>query len=268
MARFGLCSAKGSPGVTTLCCLLAGSWPSSRRCVLVEADRQGGDLAAWFGLSPERGVAGFMAAIRQGTLPGARAVGKLLPEQLQAEVAELPGGIEAVAGFVGSWPRDHQELYDTYQACLGWFEAPHVDLLVDLGRLDPRDVGEATNGFDVIAVVTRLGVGDLAHCMDLLHKIQKAGSEEQMLCVIPVGGPSEIIGELKKIVPAVVTEAVPMDEVAAGVVSGRRQASRRLQRSLLLSAGEHLAHRLSALVQEREFEGPSLQEALVSGGDK
>jgi len=269
MARFGLCSAKGSPGVTTLCCLLAGSWPASRRCVLIEADRQGGDLAAWFGLSPERGLAGFMAAVRQGTIPRKGGItGSVTPEQLQAEVAQLPGGIEAVAGFVASWPRDHEELHDAYRACLEWFQEPGVDVLVDLGRLDPRDVGEATDDFDVIAVVTRLGVWDLAHCMDLLHKIQGRSFQGQVLCVIPVGGSSEVIDELERIVPALVAEAVPIDEVAASVVSGKRQASRRLQRSLLLNAGEHIADYLSALVQEPEPETPRVQEALVTGGDK
>ena len=45
-----VCSVKGSPGVTTFCMALAAQWPAQTRCVLLECDPSGGDLATRFAL--------------------------------------------------------------------------------------------------------------------------------------------------------------------------------------------------------------------------
>ena len=58
-------SIKGTPGVTTLACLVGATWPSCRPVAVVESDPFGGDLAARFGLSARHGWCTFSAASRR-----------------------------------------------------------------------------------------------------------------------------------------------------------------------------------------------------------
>ena len=65
-------SVKGAPGVTTLACLVAATWPDHRRVAVVEADPFGGDLAARFRLSTALGMVQLphrFAPARKGRFP-------------------------------------------------------------------------------------------------------------------------------------------------------------------------------------------------------
>ena len=79
-------SVKGAPGVTTLACLVAATWPDHRRVAVVEADPFGGDLAARFRLSTTLGWSSYLTASRrsEGEVP--------LSPHLQA----LPGGLDVL----------------------------------------------------------------------------------------------------------------------------------------------------------------------------
>ena len=81
-------SLKGSPGVTTLSCLLAATWPDPAPVVVVEADPAGGDLAARFGLSSTMGWSSLEAAVRRG--------GAASP--LEPHLQQLPGGLAVLVG--------------------------------------------------------------------------------------------------------------------------------------------------------------------------
>jgi hypothetical protein len=63
-------SVKDAPGVTTLAVGLVTGWPRPDGVVLLEADPDGGDLAARFGHHPDPGLVSFAAAARSGTDPG------------------------------------------------------------------------------------------------------------------------------------------------------------------------------------------------------
>src|SRR5688572_10390884 len=59
-------SVRGAPGVTSWSLLLASAWPSPRTDrVVLEADADGGVLAARYGLGVEPGVAALVAAARR-----------------------------------------------------------------------------------------------------------------------------------------------------------------------------------------------------------
>ena len=60
-----VCSAKGSPGVTTLACALGAVWPAERRVMVAECDPSGGDIAARFGLSAKRGMTSLILEARR-----------------------------------------------------------------------------------------------------------------------------------------------------------------------------------------------------------
>ena len=83
-----LASVKGSPGATTLACLVAASWRSGRRAVLVELDPGGGDLAIRFGLSPRIGWSALEGAARHGRDS----------IDVESHLQVLPGGLQVLAG--------------------------------------------------------------------------------------------------------------------------------------------------------------------------
>ncbi|MGH3603225.1 MAG: chromosome partitioning protein, partial [Pseudonocardiaceae bacterium] len=64
-----MCSLKGSPGVTTFCVALAAQWSAHTRCVLLECDPSGGDLATRFSLASSPGLVSLAAAARRGSGP-------------------------------------------------------------------------------------------------------------------------------------------------------------------------------------------------------
>ncbi len=61
-------SVRGAPGVTSWSLLLATAWPAPVERVVLEADADGGVLAARYGLGVEPGVAGLVAAARRHDL--------------------------------------------------------------------------------------------------------------------------------------------------------------------------------------------------------
>ena len=75
--------AKGAVGATTLAYSLACQWPSDRRpSVFVEADPDGGAVAARLGLAQEPGLASMAADVRHGATLG----------RLESHVQRVPGG--------------------------------------------------------------------------------------------------------------------------------------------------------------------------------
>ena len=63
-----IASGKGSPGATTLALALAISDPEL--VTLVDADPDGGDLAAWLGISATPGLVSLAAAVRHSFAGG------------------------------------------------------------------------------------------------------------------------------------------------------------------------------------------------------
>jgi len=124
-------SLKGAPGVTTTTCLVAATWPTDRRVVVVEADPAGGDLAARFSLSAARGWPTFLTAARRtaagaGTGPSAR---------VEPHLQSLPGGLQVLVGARASVSDPPEWSASAVVAGCADAGAGGMDVLVDLGRL-------------------------------------------------------------------------------------------------------------------------------------
>ena len=89
-----ICSSKGSPGVTTLACAIAATWPQNRRILLAECDPSGGDIAARFGMSAKLGMTSLVLESRSSQ-------GSALPN-VEQHLQRLPGGLEVLVGAVGA----------------------------------------------------------------------------------------------------------------------------------------------------------------------
>ena len=75
MSLIGLCSAHGSPGVTTTALTLAATWPEDRPCLLVEADPFGGVIGARYGLGDTPGLSSLAAVARPLATSASTSVG-------------------------------------------------------------------------------------------------------------------------------------------------------------------------------------------------
>ena len=88
MSLVVLCSAHGSPGVTTTALALAATWPENRRCLLVEADPFGGVIGARYGLGDTPGLSSLAAGARGG----------IDEEAVWSHAQQLPGGVPMLVG--------------------------------------------------------------------------------------------------------------------------------------------------------------------------
>ncbi len=178
MSLFVFTSAKGSPGVTTLACGLGAAWPGSagRQVAVVECDPFGGDLAAWFRLSAERGLVSLAVAAHQGREHQRNdkcsfrdATGS------DQHWQQLAGGLDVLVGpvrpifaphLIAIWP----VVVDMLSTA-----AKTADILVDIGRFVPdRSSGiqqELADAADIVAVVCRPDASGIAHAMALLPKL-------------------------------------------------------------------------------------------------
>ncbi len=228
MTVVAFASVKGSPGVTTLACLVGALW-TGRRPVVVEADADGGDLAARFGLSSRRGWTSLVNAARRD------GAGTSIGSHLQ----QLPGGLDVlVAPASSDWrhgdPPAHQLALETDEC-----REEGLDLLVDLGRLHPNGVVTAWLArADRIVLVTKGDTASLAQLRDRVGCAFDAIGDRAVLAVVDSAHGEHEIEQFTGI-ERIVT--VPFDPPTAAIASGARSGRRRLSRSALIQSVSRLA---------------------------
>ncbi len=261
MTVVAMTSCKGSPGVTTLACLVAASWPVDRRPVVVECDPAGGDLTARYALSGGTGWTSLLAAVRR---PGAET-------SLDDHLQQLPGGLDVLVGHVAessaSWSVDIQDRAErTVAAC-----SPPVDLIVDLGRLPERgrDVSPWMARADRVCLVSG---SDAASAMHVLARSESVVSWGRgRVGLVAVGRGAYRAREIERLSGIPVLGEIPYDPEAAAVVTDGVGSSRRLARSGLVAAARRLAGALasdgdlSGVVSDPPGGAPSMSGATDSG---
>lgn len=162
MSLYAVCSAKASPGVTTLATALAMTW--HRPAVIADLDVSGGDLAVRYRddegrpLQPERGLLSLGAAVRRGADQGG------LADHLQRIAAgpEVLVGVarpEQVVGLGASWQHLAQALATT----------PDSDVIADCGRVLPTSAAlPALVAARGVLVLARPSVEELFHLRERL----------------------------------------------------------------------------------------------------
>jgi MinD-like ATPase involved in chromosome partitioning or flagellar assembly len=226
-----LCSAHGSPGVTTTSVALVGVWPEGRRALLVEADPWGGMLAARLGLSDHPGLASLAAAGRHG-----------LDEGLVWRHAQRAG--DGVAVIVAPPSPEHarsalEDLAGRFAAWCGGQDS--VDVVADCGRLtsDPVSLPFLRQA-DRVLIVVRPTVDQLRPAALRVEALDGLGVETSLLLVgnAPYG-PEEV--EASFGVP--VAGSVVLDTQAAATLGGGR--GREVRKSPLVRSAASLVDRLS-----------------------
>ena len=233
MSLICLCSAHGSPGVTTTALALAAVWPEDRRCLLVEADPFGGVIGARYGLGDTPGLSSLAAVARRG----------LDEEAVWRHAQQLPGG---VAVLVGPASADEAQvvLRDVGGVLAGWCAAQtDVDVIVDCGRTGPSaPTLELLTKADVVMVLARPSIDQLRSAAHRLAALEASGAKASMLLVgdSPYR-PDEVAATLRTEIAGVVA----WDPRTAAVLTGTRGAVRDLRRSPLVRSATSLAERLA-----------------------
>ncbi|MGH2703701.1 MAG: AAA family ATPase [Actinomycetota bacterium] len=140
MTCIAVCSGKGSPGATFVAVNLANALAKAgRRPVFLDLDPHGGDVAAYLGLDPRKGLWPL----------GLVGPGKYSPQALLGEIDERCG-IRCIAGF----PRASDASAEVLHNILSSSSSRNHLVVADLGRVDER-VAEVAAGADLILVVVR-----------------------------------------------------------------------------------------------------------------
>lgn len=233
-----LCSAKGSPGVTTSALALTLAWP--RRVLLVEADVTAGSAVLAGHLegrrTHDRGLLGLALALRR--------TGDLSEEALWEQTLDLGDGRSLMPGL--SDPVQATQLATVWEALADRLPLlSDVDVLIDLGRLGTTF--EATcliETSDVVAAVCRCALPDtyaLTRRLPSLLRRARPGAT-RLLTIGPRDPypPREIARKLG--LPLL--HEFPEDPAMAAFLSHGRGTPRRRSASPLLTAAAVLAAEL------------------------
>lgn len=260
MSIVAFASLKGSPGVTTLACLVAASWPEGLRPVVVECDPAGGDLGPRFGLTARSGWVTLVATAR-------REAGEL---DLEPHLQQLPGGLEVLVAATGREPTDRgRTAREGAERSLRTY-ADTAELIIDLGRLEV-DLAAADpwlGAADVVCIVVRSEPAPIMHLRDRVEELRRHCGGELVLVVVEDGTyrPEEIAG----FTGLEVVGVVPFDAGTASVATTGNGSRRRLERSGLAAAARRLAvtlaERSAAPAAPTAPTAPAAPEPLVSPG--
>ena len=238
MSLVGLCSAHGSPGVTTTALVFAATWPEHRRCLLIEADSFGGVIGARYGLGDTPGLSSLAAVARGG----------LDEEAVWRNVQQLPGGVPVLVG-PASAEEANAVLADVAGVLADWCTTQtDVDVIVDCGRIGPASpILEMLTRADTVMVLTRGSLDQLRPAAHRLSALKASGVEASLLLVgdKPYGS-DEVAVTLNTDVVGVIA----WDPRTAAVLTGAKGAVRDHRRSPLVRSAATLASRLANSLPE------------------
>jgi MinD-like ATPase involved in chromosome partitioning or flagellar assembly len=239
-----LCSAKGSPGVTSTALALGWVWQevTGRRVLLVDADMAGSGVAAGYLRCAAPAGGGLLAVAGSRDADLSRSVvEQATPLDDSAQRLLLLGISDpGQAGGLGSlWPR----LARAFAAIGG----DGIDVLIDLGRLTGRhEASSLLEVADVSVVVIRPTLSSVVPARPLLRDLKARGGAVSVLVVgdrDPYSA-AEIGAVLE--VGSVVT--IAQDADAASVFSAGEPMGWRFPRSALVRSARAVVAQLAGAV--------------------
>ena len=177
MSIIAVGSAKASPGVTCLSVGLGLSWESTtgRRAVLVEADGDGGVLAARFGLSSTPSLVELSGTARH----------ELTIDRLQASCQPLAGQLPALLAPGCGQTATLVLSTLTQRLVEGLGRLDDIDAVVDVGRVRPDSPAvELIKHCDLLVLVVRPHFDQL---VPLVHQARRVVSDDIPTALVCVG---------------------------------------------------------------------------------
>jgi hypothetical protein len=255
MGMIGFTSVHGSPGVSTLALAVAHHWAalSDRPAVHVEADPDGGILAARHGLALQPGLTDLAGAARVG----------IEASELGRYTQTLRSGVPVIVGHPAAEQTSAAlRASATHLASALTADTTH-DAVVDLGRLRPGTPSTPiASSCEVIVVVVRCVAEDIVTVLSRLSALERVAPIDIAL----IGRSPYSVDEVRRASGIDRIHTVALDESAVrsdpAAANGRRSAwscsVRVLTESLV--AGVQETRRLDA-----RLEGPTV---LAAGAEK
>lgn len=238
MTLITFASIKGSPGVTTLACLVGATWPTGRRMIMAECDSDGGDLAPRFSLSTRIGWHSLVTAARRREVGGS----------IEAHLQKLPGGLEVlVAPNGGGAASNGREAgREARGALCDLADGPDADVVVDLGRLrlDSAEAQTWLTRSDAVCIVLRADAASIGHVQERARATLEVC--RGTLSLVVVGDGPYSVSEIERFTELPVIAEVSNDPAAAAVLTAGQGSRRRLARSALVRSARRLALDLAA----------------------
>ncbi len=192
---------------------MAARWPDGP-AVLVEADSDGGDLAARFGVKPEPGLAALVLQIRADGPDKVEVAGFTQRLSLGADVVLAPPSDAAAAAV--------EQLSAAVQVLQRAGRGRPV--IVDGGRLSRRSpLVPVVQAADHVVVVATPDLADLTQVSSRLQRLRTA-ARGQVWVWLCGGGPYDEV-EVRGDLDVAVLGAVGRDKVGSGVLAGRYVAA-------------------------------------------
>ena len=188
MALVVLGATRSSPGVTTAALALGAVWQrGGRQPLVVEADPDGGVLAARYGLGAHPNLTELAGRTRSG----------LRPTDVWEHAQRLPGGLGAVVAHPSA-DQTHAALR-TGAARIGdhLSRVEDTDVLVDAGRLSPSSPAlELLPSASLIVVVLRPRLDEISALAQRLPALHELGDVGVVLVGQRPYGPTEVAANL------------------------------------------------------------------------
>lgn len=233
MSVVAIGSVKGSPGATTMMLALGAVWPSERQLLLIEADPDGGVLAARGELKYEPGLVSLAAASRHG----------LEPTAISEHTQELAGGLRVLVA-----PPDPREAERAIVLAADRLSTvlpgSGLNVLVDVGRVRPQSPASPLfTRSEAVLVVTRPRIDELLPVAATAHELRHEGTE---VAVILVGDRPHAADEVAAALDVEVIGVLADDARAASALTGAGGRHSSLRRSLLIRSATELVPRITA----------------------
>ena len=190
-------SCHGSPGVTTLVVALATVWTrSGRRALVVEADPDGGVLAARHGLCHHPSLTDLAV----------RARGPLDHDDVVAVAQTMPGGVPIVVAHA-SPDQCQATLRNGAEAVADRLRTlPGHDAVVDVGRIRPRSPAAAfVDTADAVVVVLHPSLDEVAVASARLATLARG----ERVALVLAGQSPYRAGEVEDVLQAPVIGVLP-----------------------------------------------------------
>lgn len=228
MTTIALAAVKGAPGVSTLALALASTWPEPRQVTVVEADPDGGVLAARRMLTPEPGLVTLAAALR-------RDAATLSPHT-------QPIGVDASAVVAPvSAEQTRAALLTAGQRLARALDTADGDVVVDCGRLTPMSPAiDVACHADTTVLLIRPRAEDVAAVRVRIDAVRAAGVNPCLL--LAADGPYTA-AQVASAVDAPVIGHIPRDRRGAQALDEQTGAAVSARCALLRSA-RHIAEEL------------------------
>ncbi len=232
-------TAKASPGVASLSVGLGFSWEltTGRRAILVEADSDGGVLAARFGLNPAPSLVELSGTNRhEVTIDRLQTNSQLLAGQLPALIA--PGCGETTSLVLGPMARWLMN---------GLNHLQDIDTVIDVGRIRPYSPAtELIKHCDLLVLVARPQFDQL---VPLVHQARRVATQNIPTALVCVGDRPYSPTEMAKAAQIDLLGVMAYEPRVVQVLEGGLPTNRRHRRLLLWRTLNELVHRIHYRLQ-------------------